>query len=247
MKDNRQIVVVGDIHGCLEEFEDLLNKINYNPNTIRLILAGDIMDRGPYPVETLRKVMSMGIESILGNHEDWHIRWRKHSLKERETGKKNPMPPKGQKRTSENEALTSQEIEWLSNLPLKIELAPNWWLIHGGCESRFSFKDQEKNQLLRCRYLNDDGHAVPLDKNKQPPAGSKYWTSLWNGPESFVYGHCVHSLEEIRVDSCSNGAKCIGIDTGCVFGGRLTALLFPQLEVVQVQAKKVYKALTPEE
>ena len=73
-----------------------------------------------------------------------------------------------------------------------------------------------------------------------------YWTSKWIGPDNVVYGHAVHSLKSPRVDRPVPGVECWGIDTGCCFGGRLTALCIETREIVQVDAREKYADLKRE-
>ena len=79
------------------------------------------------------------------------------------------------------------------------------------------------------------------------PPGARPWAEVWPGPESIVYGHMVHGLEEPRIDRPVEGVTCAGIDTGCCFGGRLTAYVIETGEVVQVQARATYAQLIVDE
>ena len=63
-------IVVGDIHGCLQEFEDLLTKCKYDPTDSTLILVGDLVNKGPYSAETVQYARSLGAYCVRGNHDD---------------------------------------------------------------------------------------------------------------------------------------------------------------------------------
>jgi diadenosine tetraphosphatase ApaH/serine/threonine PP2A family protein phosphatase len=237
-------VLVGDVHGCLEEFEELLNTIQYDPNQMRLISLGDLMDRGPEQAACVKKVRELGIECIMGNHEEKHIRWHGHE-KKAASGKKNPMKPMDDHDSAEHKKLSEEDLDWLEALPVKLHVEGSWWAIHGGLEPRYSLERQNPRQVIRVRYVDDRGIAQALGPKLAQPEGTKYWTEVWNGPESIVYGHCVHSKTTPRLDQLPNGVECIGLDTGCVFGGHLTAMLFDpekpeDKQFVQVKAKKVY-------
>jgi predicted phosphodiesterase len=119
----RVIVAVGDIHGCLEEFDELLKKLQYKKEQMRLVLMGDLMDRGPDPVGCVRRARELGIECIMGNHEEKHLRWHRHEKKRLDTGKPNPMRPLAPEAMEANEALSDQDWTWLKALPLKLHMA----------------------------------------------------------------------------------------------------------------------------
>jgi bis(5'-nucleosyl)-tetraphosphatase (symmetrical) len=248
---NKLVVAVGDIHGCLEEFDELLKKIQYNKEQMRLVLLGDLMDRGPDPVGCVRRARELGVECIMGNHEEKHLRWHKHEKKRLDTGKPNPMKRMAPAESEANDSLSDQDWTWLKALPLKLYLGEiqrpyaveNWWAIHGGCEPRYSLENQNEKQVIRCRYVDQNGIAKALNPDKSQPEGTVYWTEAWRGPESIVYGHCVHDLEKPRYDVCGD-AQCVGIDTGCCFGGHLTAMIMnPEpghFTYPKVKAKKKY-------
>lgn len=246
-------VAVGDIHGCLEEFDELLKTIQYNPNQMRLVLLGDLMDRGPDPVGCVRRARELDVECIMGNHEEKHLRWHKHQKKFDETGKSNPMKPMAADDAKANSFLSDQDWTWMKALPLKLDLGLGWWAVHAGCEPKYTLHKQNPSQIMRVRYVDERGTGKSLNADLSQPEGTVYWDQQWKGPESLVYGHCVHDLKEWR-HTTNNGVQCVGIDTGCCFGGHLTAMLMersnsdlvPAYEVwsslnfVQVKAKKVY-------
>jgi len=253
----RIVVAVGDVHGCIEELDELLKTIQYNKNQMRLVFLGDLMDRGPEPVACVRRVRELGVECIMGNHEEKHIRWRKHEKNRERTGKENPMKRMSDDEKLANNQLSDQDWTWLKALPMKLELGHNWWAVHAGCEPRFSLDKQSPSQIMRVRYVNQNGVAQALNPDKSQPEGTVYWTEQWNGPEHIVYGHCVHDLKNPRHDYSPyrghSGIHCLGIDTGCCFGGHLTAALFKEpeglhvigdrkIEFAQVKAKQKYYA-----
>lgn len=254
--NNKMAVAIGDVHGCLEEFDELLKTIQYNKNQMRLVLLGDLMDRGPNSVGCVRRAQELGIECLKGNHEEKHLRWHSHEKKRLETGKPNPMKPISVLDSVANQALSDSDITWMKSLPLKLQINKQWWAVHGGCEPRFTLAKQVPSQIIRVRYVNDKGIGIPLNPDKSQPPNTVYWTEKWQGPESIIYGHCVHDLEKVRLDE-HDGMKCLGIDTGCCFGGHLTAALFNEplqgqvgnsvrgeeqfrIETVQVKAKQKY-------
>ncbi len=65
----QRVIVIGDVHGCLDELEQLLEKLEYCPENDILYFLGDIINRGPYSKEVFYKIKSLNAVSVLGNHE----------------------------------------------------------------------------------------------------------------------------------------------------------------------------------
>lgn len=254
------IVAVGDVHGCIEELNELLKTIQYNPNQMRLVFLGDLLDRGPEPIACVRRVRELGVECIMGNHEEKHLRWHKHEKNKERTGKANPMKPMAEAEAAANAGLSDQDWTWLKALPIKLDLGLNWWAVHAGCEPRYSLEKQNPSQIMRVRYVDERGIAKALNPDMSRPEGTQYWDLQWKGPESLIYGHCVHDLHKPRITNYGNYA-CVGVDTGCCFGGHLTAALMRpvefmfspvegepyihhtyNLEMIQIKAKQKYYA-----
>lgn len=248
---NKLTVVIGDVHGCIEELNELLKLIQYNSNQMRLVFLGDLLDRGPSPIECVRRVKELGAECIMGNHEEKHLRWHKHEKNKERTGKANPMKPMSLADATANAGLSNSDWTWLKSLPVKLDLGYNWWAVHAGCEPRFTLAKQPTAQIMRVRYVDANGIARALNPDMSQPEGTVYWTEQWRGPENIIYGHCVHDLKNPRHDYSPYRSHCLGIDTGCCFGGHLTAALFKEpeglhvigdknIEFAQIKAKRKY-------
>jgi bis(5'-nucleosyl)-tetraphosphatase (symmetrical) len=246
---SKKTIIIGDIHGCLHEFKDLIQKIGPSRND-RVVCLGDFMDKGPFPVDCVRYARLQGFEAVISNHEDRHLRWRKREARRIATGIANQMRPMIPKDLAANEQLSDEDIAWLSGHPPFQRLhEPNWIAVHGGLLSTLTLAEQKPDQMMRLRWVDEkDGSSVPSiydDKKREssePPEGSVHWTELWHGPESVVYGHEAFSLSNPKVTRKFDGVECWGIDTGVVHGGHLTALILPSFEVVQVKAREVYDA-----
>ena len=65
-----RLVIVGDVHGCLDELKELLAKCAYNPNDTTLIFVGDLVNKGPYSAETVSYVRTLGAYCVRGNHDE---------------------------------------------------------------------------------------------------------------------------------------------------------------------------------
>lgn len=246
----RRTIVIGDVHGCLYELGLLLNKIDYNTIEDRLVFAGDLLDRGPKPIETLDFVMQIPAECVLGNHEEKHIRAAAHAKRERETGVKSPMQAFHPSRQAEHDALDSDMLQWLEKLPPFINLNDMWTVVHAGFLPEPAMHVQDPKKVCRIRYLDKvSSKMLTLGDMEAPPTtGAIFWTEAWKGPRSIVYGHNVDNLESVRCDEPVPGVYCYGIDTGCVFGGRLTAfILCPDGTHIfeSVPAKQAYAKWRP--
>jgi len=239
-------IIIGDVHGCLDEFQALLDLVSFRRGADRLVSVGDLMDRGPDPVGCVRFAREVGADLVLGNHEEKHLRWRRHEARRAATGKKNPMKPFPLIRQEQNQALSEDDINWITAAPLSLDLGGGLIAVHAGLEPAFKFQDQS-NAVIRVRYVDEAGEMVGYaDGSLEQPSNTVYWSERWRGPESVVYGHAVHSLAGPRLDEFPGGA-CYGIDTGCVYGGHLTAMIWvpgSQPEFAQVPAAREYFAMS---
>jgi bis(5'-nucleosyl)-tetraphosphatase (symmetrical) len=228
-------VVVGDVHGCLAELDDLLAAVRYAPGRDRLVFLGDLLDRGPDPVGVVRRVRALEAECLLGNHEEKHLRFAAHEARRRtDPGYRNPvrLDPK---RADEHARLDRDDLAWIAALPRVLPLGERWVAVHAGFLPGRPIRSQPPDWLVRLRYLDAGGKPVHRARGEAGEAGVRRWPEVWCGPESVVYGH--HAREAVVVDAPAPGVRCIGIDTGCVYGGKLTAVLLPGEEIVQVPSR----------
>jgi hypothetical protein len=238
MPGPRRTLVVGDVHGCLAELEELLGAAGYTPGEDRLVLLGDLLDRGPDPVGVLRRVRALGAECVLGNHEEKHLRYAAHEARRREDpGYRNPMRRFDAKRADEHARLGRDDLLWLAQLPRMISLGNGWVAVHAGFVPGLRLAAQPPDWTIRLRYVDAAGGPVPRARGDAGEPGVRPWAEAWTGPESVVYGHFPHRLDLPKRDEPSPGVVCLGIDTGCVYGGRLTALVLPGAEIVQVPSR----------
>jgi len=239
-------IVIGDTHGCRNELEMLVDKAGYQRGIDRLILAGDMVDRGPDSLGIIRYAMSIGAEAVCGNHDNKLLRRAKHVEKARNNPKYvNPM-----RENPEQEYLISQlstvELDWLASLPYHIKLEKhNAVVAHAGIVPGIPFEKQKDEAYMMVRYIDNDSGKMKhmVMPGYQQPENSHYWADSYMGTVDVIFGHNVVSLDDIKVWQNSNGGRCFGIDTGCVFGGRLTALVLQENEtheVVQVNAAREY-------
>jgi hypothetical protein len=233
-------LVIGDVHGCLEELDELLDRAEHRAPD-RVVMLGDLLDRGPDPVGVVRRARALGAECVFGNHEDKHVRWAAHEARRRaDPGYRNPMRSMSPAEQEANAALSAEELAWLAELPAWIDLGAGWLAVHAGFEPGRALERQSRACMARVRWVDARGRMKGGDDPRVQPADTSLWSERWAGPRSVVYGHHVLGLEAPRVDRPAPGVECWGIDTGCCFGGRLTALVLPERRVVQVQARRAY-------
>ena len=218
-------VIYGDIHGCLEELEEIRKLI---PKNSFEISVGDILDKGPYSVETLRYVKKNKIFAVMGNHEYKHIRkyWGRNVKLDEDQQKVYPK-------------LEKEDFEFIESMPFFLKLN-HLTILHAGITNWIRLNNPKLNIMTLLMFLRDvdeNDKFLPLNHNNP---NAKYWADVYNGHEGFVvYGH--NPFREIKKNKFSTG-----IDTGCVYGNKLTALIIkdtlkPQnYEIIQVNAKKEY-------
>lgn len=220
-----KLIVYGDIHGCYNEFISLRKKINPQKNDIEVCI-GDLITKGSHSIETLRYIQKNRILSVLGNHEDKIIRYFKHQ----ESPKKNPIIlDSDEQQIVDN--LTPKDIEFLQSLPIFLRFG-DITLLHGGLQNSMlleSLSKRDQQKLLRLRYLDQDGHFVVHGDETET---SIFWADVYDGNQGLViYGH--QWFDEPKISK-----HAIGIDTGCVYENRLSAI------VIDINTKLDYKIVS---
>lgn len=212
----KRTVVIGDLHGCFEEALDLLELVG--PTTgDRIVFAGDLVDRGPAPRECIE--LAMQFECILGNHEEKHLlqRGRPESAL---------LPDHARTRS----LIGEEHYDYFARLPKRIDLPEHGAVVvHAGVLPGVAIADQDPYHLLHIQCVDP-----PSKKSYWPskaPETHKFWASLWSGPEHVIFGHTV-------VDRPFVGEHASGIDTGCAYGGPLTALVLPDWRLVSVPSRQ---------
>ena len=211
-----RIIIYGDIHGCLTQFKKLRNELNISDND-REISVGDIVDRGEFSNETIRYIRDNSIELVMGNHEYKYVRYKKHEDECSITGRKNPINFDDEKLNIYRN-LSNEDILFLQNLPFFIKI-DNLIILHAGVTNKINLENATKKELesiTRIRDLTSDEKILALG---QKPYGSAHWSEFYDGNQGvIVYGHEV--FNKVKINRYS-----FGIDTGCVYGKKLTALV----------------------
>ena len=214
-------LIVGDVHGCLEELEDLLEESGWEEDD-QLVLVGDLVAKGPDSLGVIRLMREMRARAVRGNHDQHCLKWWDAKC----AGDELPeLKPAHQRVADELEA---EDWRWLAALPLWIELPEHDALVvHAGLLPDLPLEEQDPYDLMNMRSILDDGTPSRSYEEGTP------WAAVWPGPRLVVFGHdAVRGLQ--------NRPHSVGLDTGCVYGGWLTGLWVPRRDLVSVPARGTY-------
>jgi protein phosphatase len=242
--DHGPFDIIGDVHGCAGELQRLLAKLGYGiawngegagrtvtvtpPEGRKAVFAGDLVDRGPNIPDVLRIAMSMtaaGIAyAVMGNHERKVLRW---------LGGRNVTVSHGLQHTIDQ--LANEDPPFCAAVPKFLDdLGSHVWLDGGRLAVAHAGLKEEMvgrgSSAVRAFALYGETTGE-VDEFGLPVRAD--WAANYRGATAVVYGHTpVLDAEWVNNTLC--------IDTGCVFGGKLTALRWPEKELVDVPADRVW-------
>lgn len=210
-------IIVGDVHGCVAELDALLDRVAFTSGD-RLVFVGDLIARGPDSLGVLDIARRTGAVIVRGNHEDKLLRWRskRQSHKKGLCGRPDPLG-----RIHAKVARALRPVDWalLASSPLSLDLPEHQArVVHAGVLPGVAFEDQRRQTLMRIRGVGAKGEW--LEKG-----GRTLWGDLYDGPPHIVFGH--NAMPEPQLH-----AWATGIDTGCVYGGKLTAMVLHHREPI---------------
>lgn len=232
-------IFIGDIQGCREELEELLVAVRFDATTDELHPVGDMVNRGPDSLGVLRLLRAAGAGGVLGNH-DVHLLRAARGLR------------KNGKRDTFGDVLAAPEREellsWLAGRPF-VRRWDDVWLVHAALHPAWAdpaaelagldplVSDPRIDFATRARATTRDGQLSPLDP---PEPGGRFrpWFEHWfdsrvGDPRTVVYGHWARLNLVLR-------PKLRGLDTGCVWGGFLSAWIAEEDRIVQVAARRAW-------
>ena len=198
-----RIIVYGDIHGCLREWERLRRRLDIQSNDVE-ISVGDLVNKGPHSAETVRFARTHGVLAVMGNHE-----LKQLALLDRlsESRRSRERPSEDPRRVHALKALSEADIAYLQELPyfLKID---NLTVVHGGITPKTRLRHLSpihEEELTRLRYIHAKALRPSVKGNKQ----ATFWSALYQGQEGFVvYGHT--PAGEVRRDPFALGIDRVG-------------------------------------
>ncbi|MCX4578155.1 polynucleotide kinase-phosphatase [Streptomyces sp. NBC_01571] len=224
--------IVGDIHGCASELETLLGKLGYvdgvHPRGRTAVFVGDLVDRGPDTPGVLRRVMSMvGSGNALcvpGNHEN---KLGRH-LKGRKVQHTHGLAETVEQLAGESEEFRAQVREFVDGLVSHYVLDGGRLVVcHAGLPERYHGRTSGRVRS-HALYGDTTGETDEFGLPVRYP-----WAEDYRGRAAVVYGHT-----PVPQATWLNNTLCV--DTGAVFGGKLTALRWPERELVDVPAERVW-------
>ena len=236
--------IIGDIHGCADELESLLRTLGYTvewsdhegeriptvrpPDGRKVVFVGDLVDRGPRTPDVMRIAMHM-VESgsayaVMGNHDRKLVRW---------LDGRNVQITHGLQQSIEQ--LSAESTEFKNRAKTFLDSTRSHYWLDGGklAVAHAGLKEEMigrgSGAVREFALFGDttgemDEFGLPVRRD---------WAAEYRGKTSVVYGHVATSEAQ-----WVNNTICI--DTGCVYGGKLTALRWPERELVNVPAAKVY-------
>lgn len=212
-------IAIGDVHGCASEFEALLSILKPQPED-RIIQVGDLVNRGPNSHDAVSLAREYKVSCLLGNHE-------LRLLKAREDPFTNEL--KNYDLETLNQ-LTESDWDFLKTFSNYLHFTEqNTVFVHAGFLPTPAWYHQAIETITEIQVVDADGHAA---RSADAP-NAVSWVDVWPGSPFVVYGHTP------RPKVCKRPGS-IGIDTGCVYGGYLTAYIVQDKTIVQVPARKAY-------
>ncbi|MDQ1605630.1 MAG: hypothetical protein QOE01_3478, partial [Actinomycetota bacterium] len=236
--DHGPFDIIGDVHGCHAELAELLRALGYElgaagisatpPDGRRAVFVGDYGDRGPDTPSVLKLVMSMAAAGtaicLPGNHDSKLVR----KLKGRDVQITHGLGETLEQLAGETDAFREQARDFLDELVSHVVLDDGRLVVaHAGMKQ--SYQGRSSGRVRDFALYGEttgetDEFGLPVRLQ---------WAADYRGDAAVVYGH----TPVVDAEWLNN---TINIDTGCVFGGRLTALRWPERELVSVPASRTY-------
>jgi bis(5'-nucleosyl)-tetraphosphatase (symmetrical) len=237
--------IVGDLQGCVRELEDLLAAIDFDASRDHLWATGDLINRGPDSLATVRLWRELGGRGVIGNHEVYALcarsgRWprKNDTLDELYTA------PDAEELLASLRALPA-----LAFLPAA-ESGRDVWLVHAGVHPQWhdlhAIATELESREHDDDWLNSDEVAFATRvrcctaagersrfarKPEDCPPPHRPWDEFYEGDALIVHGHWAWRGHY-------RGERTIGLDSGCVYGGKLTAYCVEEDRVVQVPSRQ---------
>jgi diadenosine tetraphosphatase ApaH/serine/threonine PP2A family protein phosphatase len=209
-------IVVGDVHGCFDELVTLVERVGLNASD-RLVCVGDLVVKGEQSREVLELFMGDArFSSVLGNHDRALLEYWKGLRVEQE------LKPSQKECLKQLAGGRERYAAYLDTLPVYLDLGSHV-VIHAGLRPGVELAAQSIDDLTELRTLGPD----------RTSREGKPWYEVYDGEKIALFGHWPSSLPR-------RGPRAIGLDTGCVYGYRLTAYVIETGEFYSTPALRAY-------
>ncbi|KAI9163224.1 Bis(5'-nucleosyl)-tetraphosphatase, symmetrical [Paramyrothecium foliicola] len=262
-ENKRRLVFVGDIHGMINELDELLEKIGFDVARDHLVALGDMVNKGTNTSAVIDRLMHLGASAVRGNHEE-HVL---NAWVEEKAGSSWFRPKEPAKHRDTARSLREEQLDWLSKLPIILTTDPlPIYAVHGGLVPGVQLQHQQPWAVMNMRTLlmppkkkhgkrdddaasdesplekasddadsqtdeeDRDENAPHIDYSSAVPIEGRdgiKWTKAWNTHQkrlfkirrrTVMYGHDAKR-------GYKEGKYTFGLDSNCVGGGALTALV----------------------
>lgn len=236
-----KVDIIGDIHGCYEELLELLEVLGYknkgsqwvHPDKRKLVFIGDLMDRGPSSLKVIELVYQLVTKDkianyIPGNHCDKLYRYFLGNNVKIQHGLETTVEEYEALNKKEQVAIRNKMIRLYEQAPLYLEIPEvNVVIAHAGIKESLIGRYDKKVKTF-VLYGDITGEKLPDGRPVR-----RDWAKQYTGERWIVYGH-TPVLEPRFVN------KTVNIDTGCVFGNKLTAFRLPEEKIISVASKQPF-------
>lgn len=212
----KRTFVVGDVHGCIDELKALLAAAHVEKDD-EFVFTGDLVAKGPDSQAVVQLARESNALCVLGNHDARVL----------QVGRGAPGPKHHEQVAR---TLREEDFAWLEKLPFFLEL-PAWSAIvaHGGLVPGLPLSQQQRDVVINLRSI--DASGTPTARILGAP-----WGSRWPGPQHVLFGHdAVRGLQQYP--------HATGLDTGCVYGRKLTGIWLPEHRLISVPALKAWSPI----
>ena len=216
-------IIVGDVHGCCRELESLLARVAFASGD-RLVFVGDLIARGPDSLGVLDVARRTGAIVVRGNHEQKLIDWRDAKRAQLRGARASAVPPVKLGRIHLDVARSLRDVDWslLETSPFLLDLPDHGArIVHAGVLPGVPIERTKPATLMRIRTVTDDGRP----STNGPTVRTVLWGARYAGPPHVVFGH--NAAPGLQLHKWATG-----LDTGCVYGGSLTALVLNERQKI---------------
>ncbi|KAJ2514620.1 hypothetical protein GGI11_004018 [Coemansia sp. RSA 2049] len=257
-----RLIFIGDIHGCIDQFNSLLGEVQFKQGEDQVVLVGDLVAKGPSSIEVVQKARSINAWCVRGNHDDRVIRWREFLDGPAKGLTKDDISaledsdnlPYSDFKVSEihfdiAQQLAVDDFAFLQSFPVIMALPTpytEWIIVHGGLDASRAVLEQNSDNCMTMRNIGPNGPSSSKDEGVA-------WFDIWASKMKVVSALPSSPLSSASSEidySKVNFNKIIyghdagrglqihehtkGLDSRCVYGGNLTAFILPGEQLASV-------------